>query len=169
MAFLLGFINPSSFNFILSIYFLAFVIVGGLGSIFGSVMGGIVMTWLMLVLDKVQEMPYVGQALDCLFREVDERCRASQHRQHHLRADHHSAGGVRTPGALRLLDPDQDLLEDVAVLRRCDGNTGMMEMVGIKQDSIALNPVSFLIRSSSSSFPTGRRPNSIGPWLRSEP
>jgi branched-chain amino acid transport system permease protein len=30
MAFLLGFINPSSFNFILSIYFLAFVIVGGL-------------------------------------------------------------------------------------------------------------------------------------------
>ena len=41
MAFLLGFINPSSFNFILSIYFLAFVIVGGLGSIFGSIMGGV--------------------------------------------------------------------------------------------------------------------------------
>ncbi len=63
MAFLLGFINPSSFNFILSIYFLAFVIVGGLGSIFGSIMGGVVMTWLILVLDKVQEFPYLGEAL----------------------------------------------------------------------------------------------------------
>ncbi len=63
MAFVLGFINPSSFNFILSIYFLAFVIVGGLGSIFGSIMGGVVMTWLMLVLDKVQELPYLGEAL----------------------------------------------------------------------------------------------------------
>jgi branched-chain amino acid transport system permease protein len=64
MAFLLGFINPSSFSFILSIYFLAFVIVGGLGSIFGSIMGGVVMTWLMLVLEKVQELPYVGNILE---------------------------------------------------------------------------------------------------------
>ncbi len=62
-AFLLGFINPSTFNFILSIYFLAFVIVGGLGSIFGSIMGGIVMTWLMLTLDKLQELPHIGNAL----------------------------------------------------------------------------------------------------------
>ncbi len=62
-AFMLGFINPTTFNFILSIYFLAFVIVGGLGSIFGSIMGGIVMTWLLLELDKVQELPYLGQAL----------------------------------------------------------------------------------------------------------
>ncbi|MFH0843925.1 MAG: branched-chain amino acid ABC transporter permease [Pseudomonadota bacterium] len=63
MAFLLGFINPSSFNFILSIYFLAFVIVGGLGSIFGSIMGGMVMTWLMLELEKVQELPFLGSLL----------------------------------------------------------------------------------------------------------
>jgi branched-chain amino acid transport system permease protein len=62
-AFLIGFINPSCFNFILSIYFLTFVIVGGLGSIFGSVMGGIVMTWLILKLDKVQELPYLGDIL----------------------------------------------------------------------------------------------------------
>ena len=62
-AFLLGFISPSSFNFILSIYFLAFVIVGGLGSILGSVMGGIVMTWLILMLDKVQELPHIGALL----------------------------------------------------------------------------------------------------------
>ena len=62
-AFLLGFINPSTFNFVLSIYFLAFVIVGGLGSIFGSIMGGIVMTWLMLTLSKVQELPHIGAAL----------------------------------------------------------------------------------------------------------
>ncbi len=63
IAFLLGFINPSSFNFILSIFLLAMVIVGGLGSIFGSIMGAIVMTWLMLVLDKVQELPYLGEVL----------------------------------------------------------------------------------------------------------
>jgi len=63
MAFLLGFINPSSFTFILSIYFLAFVIVGGLGSIFGSIMGGVVMTWLMLTLDKIQELPHLGALL----------------------------------------------------------------------------------------------------------
>jgi branched-chain amino acid transport system permease protein len=62
-AFMLGFINPSTFNFILSIYFLAFVIVGGLGSIFGSIMGGIVMSWLLLELDKVQELPYLGAVL----------------------------------------------------------------------------------------------------------
>ena len=62
-AFLLGFINPSTFNFILSIYFLAFVIVGGLGSMFGSIMGGVVMTFLYLKLDKVQELPYIGTAL----------------------------------------------------------------------------------------------------------
>jgi branched-chain amino acid transport system permease protein len=63
MAFLLGFISPVSYNFILSIYFLAFVIIGGLGSIFGSIMGGIFMTYLMLVLDKIQELPYFGPAL----------------------------------------------------------------------------------------------------------
>lgn len=63
MAFMLGFINPSSFNFILSIYFLAYVIVGGLGTIFGSIMGGVVMTWLILMLDKVQDLPYIGALL----------------------------------------------------------------------------------------------------------
>jgi len=63
MAFMLGFINPSSFNFILSIYFLAYVIVGGVGTIFGSIMGGMVMTWLILMLDKVQDLPYIGALL----------------------------------------------------------------------------------------------------------
>jgi branched-chain amino acid transport system permease protein len=63
MAFMLGFINPSSFNFILSIYFLAFVIVGGVGTIFGSIMGGVVMTWLILMLDKVQDLAYIGTIL----------------------------------------------------------------------------------------------------------
>ena len=36
---------------------------GGLGSILGSVMGGMVMTWLILVLDKVQELPWLGAVL----------------------------------------------------------------------------------------------------------
>ena len=62
-AFLLGFINPSTFNFILSIYFLAFVIVGGLGSIFCYNKGGAVKTWLILTHYKVQELPHIGTAL----------------------------------------------------------------------------------------------------------
>ncbi len=62
-AFMLGFINPSTFNFILSIYFLAFVIVGGVGTIFGSIMGGVVMTWLILMLGKVQDLPFLGELL----------------------------------------------------------------------------------------------------------
>ena len=53
----------SAFYTGVAIYFLAFVIVGGIGSIFGSIMGGIVMTWLMLVLDKVQELPFIGEVL----------------------------------------------------------------------------------------------------------
>ncbi len=60
MAFMLGFINPTTFNFTLSIYFLTFVIVGGLGTILGPIMGGILMTWLLLMLDKIQDLPLVG-------------------------------------------------------------------------------------------------------------
>ncbi len=63
IAFMLGFISPSFFDLFRSIFFLAMVIVGGLGSIFGSVLGAIVMTWLMLVLPKVQEFPYLGEVL----------------------------------------------------------------------------------------------------------
>jgi len=69
MAFVLGYINPHSFTFILSIMFLAMVVIGGVGSIFGSIMGGIVFSFLLLKLDAVQELPYLGS----LFVAVSER------------------------------------------------------------------------------------------------
>ena len=63
MAFVLGFINPNSFSFVLSILFLSMVVVGGIGSILGSVMGGILFTLLILKLDAVQELPLIGGIL----------------------------------------------------------------------------------------------------------
>jgi branched-chain amino acid transport system permease protein len=62
MAFVLGFINPGSFNLILSITFLAMVVVGGLGSILGSVLGALVLTFLDMKLSGLQDLPLLGNA-----------------------------------------------------------------------------------------------------------
>lgn len=63
MAFALEHVSAGSFNLILSITFLAMVIVGGLGSVLGSILGAALLTYLQLKLQVVQEMPYVGAAL----------------------------------------------------------------------------------------------------------
>jgi len=62
-AFSLGFIEPQIFNLMLSILFLAMVVVGGLGSIFGSVAGAILLSILNLKLAAVQNVPVVGSLL----------------------------------------------------------------------------------------------------------
>lgn len=63
-GFVLGFFNPEPFNLILSIIFLVMVVVGGLGSIQGAVMGATLITWLQFsLLKNVKEMPYVGDFL----------------------------------------------------------------------------------------------------------
>lgn len=62
-ALYLGFINPTLFNFILSINFLVIIVLGGLGSITGSVLGAIVLTYLNLQLQDVVEIPIVGDIL----------------------------------------------------------------------------------------------------------
>ena len=62
MAFVLGFINPGSFNLILSITFLAMVVVGGLGSILGSILGAVLLTFLDLKLSGLQDLPLLGSA-----------------------------------------------------------------------------------------------------------
>lgn len=62
-AFILGFINPESFNLILSITFLAMVVVGGLGSIMGSISGAALLTYLDIKLQSIQDLPVVGQAI----------------------------------------------------------------------------------------------------------
>jgi branched-chain amino acid transport system permease protein len=62
-AFILGFINPESFHLIMSITFLAMVVVGGLGSIMGSIAGAALMTYLDIKLQAIQDIPAVGPAL----------------------------------------------------------------------------------------------------------
>lgn len=61
---LIGYINPSLFNFVLSIVFLAMVVAGGLGTVLGSVMGGVTVTFLNLQLENVQSVPIFGDFLE---------------------------------------------------------------------------------------------------------
>ncbi|MEM7368639.1 MAG: branched-chain amino acid ABC transporter permease [Bacteroidota bacterium] len=63
-ALLLGFINPLLFSFTMSVVFLATIVMGGLGSVTGSVLGAIVMTFLSLQLENVVEIPLLGPALE---------------------------------------------------------------------------------------------------------
>lgn len=62
-AFILGFINPESFHLIMSITFLAMVVVGGLGSIMGSICGAALMTFLDIKLQAIQDISFIGPAL----------------------------------------------------------------------------------------------------------
>lgn len=60
MAFVLGFISPENFNLMLSIVFLGMVVVGGLGSIPGSIAGAVLLTYLQIRLASVQDMWLIG-------------------------------------------------------------------------------------------------------------
>jgi len=63
-AFVLGFFDPFIFNLILSIIFLVMVVVGGLGSVMGSITGALLITYLMYDLFKnVGEVPFIGTLL----------------------------------------------------------------------------------------------------------
>src|SRR5512136_1291281 len=62
-AFILGFINPESFHIIMSITFLAMVVVGGVGSIIGSIAGATLMTYLDVKLQAIQDIPGLGSLL----------------------------------------------------------------------------------------------------------
>ena len=63
MAFVLGFVNPHTFNIMVSILFLAMVVVGGLGSILGSVMGAVLITFLQIKLASISDLSYIGPLL----------------------------------------------------------------------------------------------------------
>lgn len=62
-AFILGFINPEGFHIIMSITFLAMVVIGGVGSIMGSIAGAILMTYLDVRLQAIQDIPGIGEFL----------------------------------------------------------------------------------------------------------
>jgi branched-chain amino acid transport system permease protein len=61
-GFILGFFDPFTFNMILSIMFLVMVVVGGLGTVSGSIMGATLITYLQYDLFKnIAEVPYFGK------------------------------------------------------------------------------------------------------------
>ena len=65
-AFILGYIEPEIFNLLMSIMFLAMVVVGGLGSIFGAIAGAALLTWLDLTLRNILDIPFLGEWLKAL-------------------------------------------------------------------------------------------------------
>lgn len=63
-AFVLGFFDPFTFNLILSVIFIVMIVVGGLGSVMGSITGAALITYLMYDLFKnLSEVPYLGDLL----------------------------------------------------------------------------------------------------------
>lgn len=63
-GFVLGFFDPFTFNLILSIIFLVMVVVGGLGSVLGPIMGATLITYLQYnLLKNISEAPYIGDLL----------------------------------------------------------------------------------------------------------
>ncbi|MFH1102757.1 MAG: branched-chain amino acid ABC transporter permease [Pseudomonadota bacterium] len=65
-AFVLRFIEPEIFTLFMSIMFLARVVVGGLGSIMGSVAGACLLSWMDLQLRNILNIPYLGEWLKML-------------------------------------------------------------------------------------------------------
>jgi branched-chain amino acid transport system permease protein len=68
-AFVLKFIEPEIFTLMMSILFLAMVVVGGLGSMTGSVVGAVLLCWLDLKLRNILSIPLVGGWLETLSRK----------------------------------------------------------------------------------------------------
>ncbi len=61
-AFVLGFIEPFTFNILLSIVFLVMIVVGGLGSILGSIVGALFIAYLQYsLLKNIGELPFIGK------------------------------------------------------------------------------------------------------------
>ena len=65
-AFVLRFIEPELFSLFMSIMFLTMAVVGGLGSILGSIAGACLLSWLDLELRNILEIPYLGEWLRAL-------------------------------------------------------------------------------------------------------
>lgn len=65
-AFVLRFIEPELFSLFMSVMFLTMAVVGGLGSILGSIAGACLLSWLDLELRNILEVPYLGEWLKIL-------------------------------------------------------------------------------------------------------
>lgn len=69
-AYALGFISPGNFTPVLSILLLSMVVVGGAGTITGSVLGAVVITLLNLQGEKIQELPLIGPFFEWISAHV---------------------------------------------------------------------------------------------------
>ncbi|MCP4722202.1 MAG: branched-chain amino acid ABC transporter permease [Desulfobacteraceae bacterium] len=65
-AFVLKFIEPEIFTLMMSIMFLAMVVVGGVGSMMGAITGATLLCWLDLKLRNILDIPYIGDWLETL-------------------------------------------------------------------------------------------------------
>lgn len=68
-AFVLRFIEPEVFSMYLSIMFVVMIVVGGLGTIMGSISGAILISLLDLELRNILSIPYIGDWLKSLSME----------------------------------------------------------------------------------------------------
>lgn len=68
-AFVLKFIEPEVFTLMMSIMFLAMVVVGGLGAIMGSITGAVLLCWLDLKLRHILDIPYIGDWIQMLSQQ----------------------------------------------------------------------------------------------------
>jgi len=69
-GFVLGFFDPFTFNMILSIIFLVMVVVGGLGTIQGGILGAILITYLQYdLLKNIAEVPYLGALMVAISKQ----------------------------------------------------------------------------------------------------
>jgi len=67
MAHMVGFISPENYNMFVSIHFLAMIVIGGLGSILGSVLGAIIMVALQQLMSGIQALSLVIYGLIMVF------------------------------------------------------------------------------------------------------
>ncbi|MBU3916363.1 branched-chain amino acid ABC transporter permease [bacterium] len=65
-AYVLRFIEPEMFSMVMSVTFLAYIVIGGLGSIMGSITGACLISWLDLQLRNILDVPYLGKWLENL-------------------------------------------------------------------------------------------------------
>ncbi|MBU3916922.1 branched-chain amino acid ABC transporter permease [bacterium] len=65
-AFVLRFIEPELFGIVMSITFLVYIVVGGLGSIAGAIAGACLISLLDLQLRNILSIPYIGEWLEAL-------------------------------------------------------------------------------------------------------
>ena len=69
-GFVLGFFDPFTFNMILSIIFLVMVVVGGLGTIQGGILGATLITYLQYhFLKNIAEVPYLGALMVAISKQ----------------------------------------------------------------------------------------------------